>query len=103
MPTSLEVVDDYFALQEEDKMRQQITNLSEKVQRLAKRLPMHELIHSQAVKPELRWQKTSNWRNPDQVQESEQLEVVFEDVGKLLISCVFITASEVKSDIMKNQ
>ena len=83
-------------------MRQQIMTLTEQIKRLTKELPLHELIYSQNVRPELRWQKTQNWRNVANVKESKQIEVTVEGVGKMLVLCEYIAASDIKSDILKN-
>ena len=60
-------------------------SLTERTQKIARQLPMHALIQNQSVQSELRWEKTKNWRPYASIKESEQIEVLVEDVGKMLV------------------
>ena len=99
----IDVQEDYFQTDAKDKFQQQIETLKEKTNKIADKLPMHHLVTNQIVQAELRWEKTKNWRPYAGIKESEQIEVVVEDVGKIQIQCEYIQQSEIKQHIMQDQ
>lgn len=60
-------------------------SLMQKIEKLAKSLPINNLISSSGVQAELRWEKTKNWNLHCGRKESEVIQVQIDDVGKLLV------------------
>lgn len=56
---------------------------------------MHSIVSGGTISAEVRWEKTKNWRSYSSIQESEQIEVLVEGVGKMLVQCEFICSSQV--------
>ena len=57
----------------------------EKAQKVASQLPMYKLIQNQTVQAAVRWEKTTNWRPYSDFKESEMIEVLVEEVGKIQV------------------
>lgn len=60
---------------------------------MAKNLPLDNLIMSQGVQAELRWEKTKDWFPHCSLQESDLVEVYVDNVGKILVQCEYISES----------
>lgn len=63
---------------------------------------MNNLIASQSVQAELRWEKTKGWRPNVSIKESEEIELYVDDVGKINVICDYISSSEIKSQILQD-
>ena len=64
---------------------------------------MNNLIMSQSVKAELRWEKTKGWRSNSSLKESELIELHVENVGKILIQCEYILDREIESHLFQDK
>ncbi len=69
---------------------------------MAMQLPMHDLVVSQNVRAELRWQKTKDWRPYASPKESDQIEILVEKIGKILVQCEYISQNEIKQHILQD-
>ena len=74
--------------------------LSSKVEKLARNLPINNLISNQSIQAELRWEKTKDWNSYRSLQESEVIEMQISNVGKIMVQCDYITESQIKSFIL---
>ena len=70
---------------------------------MAKVLPMNSLIQSQSVEAMVRWEKTKNWRPYASIQETEQIEIVVDEIGKIMVQCEYIASDEIKKHILADQ
>ena len=103
MPSVMVMDDDYFQTDDQEKAKAQIQTLAEKTQKVAQNLPLHGFISNQTVHAELRWEKTKNWRPYASIKESEQISVLVEGVGKILVQCEYISQSEIKQHVNQDQ
>ena len=64
---------------------------------------MNNLILSQSVQAELRWEKTKGWRANSSLKESELIEFQVENVGKIIIQCQYIADREIESHLLQDK
>ena len=55
------------------------------------------------MQAELRWEKTKGWRSNSSLKESELIELLVENVGKILIQCEFISDREIESHLLQDK
>ena len=67
---------------------------------MAKVLPLNRLIANQSVEAMVRWEKTKNWRPYSSIRESDQIEIVVDDIGKILVLCEYIPSDEIRKHIL---
>ena len=76
--------EDYFQTNAEERLKSQTDDLNDRTWRLARDLPLHNILHSNYnLQSEHRWDKTKNWRPYDRIKESDLIEILVEDVGKV--------------------
>ena len=102
LPSVVIMEDDYFQTDAHEKVQAQIQTLTSRLEKAAKLLPMNNLISSESVQAELRWEKTKNWHPSASKKESEAIEMFIDDVGKIIVSCDYISCSEIKSHILQD-
>ena len=79
-----------------------MTELSNRTAKLCKSLPIQNVIEKSTIEADIRWEKTKDWRS-ERRQETPQIEVYFDDVGKLMINAEYVTQNELVYDLKKDQ
>ena len=77
--------------------------MTDRLEKVAKALPMNNLILSQCVQAELRWERTKGWRSNSTLKESELIELQVENVGKIIIQCEYIQDREIESHLLQDK
>ena len=76
MPSVVIMENDYFQTDEKTKFQSQLETLKQRMERVAKTLPMSDLLATQKVQAEVRWEKTKDWGHNASKMESETTSVV---------------------------
>ena len=77
--------------------------LADETKRVARVLPLNGLIASQAVHAVLSWRKQKEWRNSQEIKDSERIEVLVEGAGKVTVVCEHINESQIKKQILQDK
>ena len=65
-------------------------------------MPINTFLANESISADLRWEMTSNWAPYTSIRETDQVIGEVEEVGKILVSCEYISESEIKQQIIKD-
>ena len=76
--------------------------MQERTKKVAKQLPINTFLANESLHADLRWEMTSNWAPYSVIRETDRIKGEVEEIGKILVSCEYISESEIKQQIVKD-
>ena len=99
---TVEIDDNYFQVDKKEVHRNQIIDLTNQTSVLCRSLPIQRVIESFSIEPDIRWEKTKDWKS-ERRQETSLIEMQFDDVGKLMINAEYVPQNELLYDLKRDQ